>query len=213
MCELVKAQNEAIWQHYGQGHSARKIGRDPGINYRTATRHLNKFGGIQPAVRSRAKDHLTVDEREEISRGIAAGLSANAIACQLGRSSSTISREITRNGGRAAYRAIEAEQRAWSQALRPKATKLAKNAALRLDIVEGLAKKWSPEQISGRLILEHAEDPDRRISYESIYRAVYLPAKNMLGSDVQLTLRTRRRIRRPKTQAAARETQGHYVDH
>ncbi len=199
MCEFGKVQDEAMWHRYEQGHSARQIGRDLGINYRTATRRLNKFGGIRPAQRSRAKDHLNMGEREEISRGIAAGLSANAIASQIGRSPSTISREIARNGGRDAYRAVDADQAAWNAALRPKATKLAKNPTLRRDVVKGLAKKWSPEQISGRLALEYADDHDRQISYESIYRAVYLPAKNSLGPEVQLTLRTRRRLRRPKT--------------
>lgn len=207
MCELFKASDEAIWQHYGQGHSARRIGRDLGINYRTTTRYLNKFGGIRPAPRARAKDHLSVDDREEISRGIAAGLSANAIACELGRSPSTISREIARNGGRDSYRAVDADQRAWSQALRPKTTKLAQNDVLRRDVVDGLEKKWSPEQISGRLALEHPDDPDRRISYESIYRAVYLPAKNRMGPDVQLTLRTRRRLRKPKVHRGGKQQQ------
>jgi len=205
VCELKTFPDEAMWQHYGQGHSARQIGRDLGINYRTATRRLNKLGGIRPAQRSRAEGHLSLDEREEISRGIAAKLSANAIASQLGRSPSTISREIARNGGRDTYRAVDADQAAWHEALRPKNTKLAKNPQLRHDVVEGLAKKWSPEQISGRLALQHPHDPDRQISHESIYRAVYLPAKNHLGPDVQLTLRTRRRLRRPKTHRGGKQ--------
>ena len=96
MCELVEFHDEAIWRHYRLGHSARQLGRDLGINYRTATRYLNKFGGIQPASRSRAEDHLSVDDREEISRGIAAGLSSNAIACQLGRSPSMVSSSVSR---------------------------------------------------------------------------------------------------------------------
>lgn len=69
---------------------------------------------------------------------------------------------------------------------------------LRGDVVEGLENKWSPEQIAGRLVIDHPDDPDRRISFESIYRAVYLPEKNNLPDGVRVRLRSRRRLRRSK---------------
>jgi IS30 family transposase len=194
----MNAQDQTIWHHYRQGRSARQIGRDLEISHRAVQRRLNKHGGMRPAERRRATGRLSFDEREEISRGIAAGLSANSIASRMERPPSTISREIARNGGRDAYRAVDAEQAAWDRARRPKPTKLAEDATLRNDVVEGLAKKWSPEQIAGRLAVDYPDDPDRRISFESIYRAVYLPAKSNMPDGVRICLRTRRRLRRSK---------------
>jgi hypothetical protein len=90
-------------------------------------RYLRESGGIAPIPRRRRFDHLSLVEREEISRGIAAGLSARTIARRINRPSSTVSREIARNGGRDAYRALVADAAAFQRAWRPKATKLAAN--------------------------------------------------------------------------------------
>lgn len=128
------------------------------------------------------------------------------------RPASTISREIARNGGRDAYRAVDAEQAAWDRALRPKPTKLAGHAVLRGDAVEGLANKWSPEQIAGRLGVDHPDDPDRRLSIEMTYRAVYLPEKNNLPDGVRLRLRTRRRLRRSKAHRGKKQRRGQLKD-
>jgi len=197
--ELLRQDRDGlIWDRYQLGRSSRQIGRDLDLNYMLVQRRLRKHGGIRPTPRCRARSQLRFEEREEISRGIAAGVSANRIAEQLGRSASTVSREIARNGGRERYRAGAAEQAAWDRARRPKPTKLAENPELRDYVIEGFAKKWSPEQICGRRALEHPDDPDQQISIESIYRAVYLPAKNNLPSGVSLPLRTRRRLRRSK---------------
>ena len=108
-------------------------------------------GGIAPAPRRRARVALRGDEREEISRGIAAGQSMRQIAQRLGRSPSTVSREIRRNGGCSAYRASEAETSAWERALRPKSCRLARHSELRWRVAQKLALQWSPEQVSGWL--------------------------------------------------------------
>jgi IS30 family transposase len=94
---------------------------------------------------------LVLDEREEISRGIAAGRSIRRIASSLGRSPSTVSREVARHGGRSGYRATEADARAWERALRPKLCRLARHPELRWRVAKKLALDWSPEQISGWL--------------------------------------------------------------
>lgn len=156
-CEAMNEQDQSIWDHYRRGWSASRIGRELEVSHRLVQRRLNKHGGMRPAERRRGAGRLSFDDREEISRGIAAGLSANSIAERMERPASTISREIARNGGRGAYRAVHAEQAAWDRALRPKPTKLAGDAVLRCDVVEGLANKWSPEQIAGRLD-EHSCD-------------------------------------------------------
>lgn len=130
-----------------------------------------------------------LDDREEISRDIAAGLSANSIAERMERPPSTISREVARNGGRAAYRAVDAEQVACDRARLPEPTKPASHEVLRGDVVEGLAEKWSPEQIAGRLVVDYPDDPDRRISFESIYRAV-----NLRWSECSTSRRPERRF-------------------
>ena len=92
-----------------------------------------------------------LEEREEISRGIAVGRSIQQIAQGLGRAPSTVSREIKRNGGSQAYRANRADRRAWEQALRPKPCRLALHGELRWRVAQKLALQWSPEQISGWL--------------------------------------------------------------
>ncbi|MEV6102342.1 helix-turn-helix domain-containing protein [Nocardia sp. NPDC051981] len=102
-----------------------------------------------------------------------AGLSFRAIAEQLRRSPSTVSREVARNGGRDAYRAVNAQTRAVEQRCRPKQLLLERNSRLRQRVVELLEQQWSPEQIAGRLRLDHPDDPGMRISHETIYRCVY----------------------------------------
>jgi len=112
---------------------------------------------------------LRLEEREEISRGIAAGRSIRRIAQGLGRSPSTISREIRRNGGSQAYRANRADRRAWERTLRPKPCRLALHRELRWRVAQKLALQWSPEQISGWLKQQFPTDQDMRISHEAIH--------------------------------------------
>lgn len=98
-CEAMNDQDQSIWDLYRHGRSARQIGRELEVSHRTVQNRLNKHGGIGPAERRRGTGRLSFDDREEISRGVAAGLSASSIASALERPASTISREIARNGG------------------------------------------------------------------------------------------------------------------
>jgi IS30 family transposase len=111
-------------------------------------RFLRQSGGIPPVPRQRRADHLSLVEREEISRGIAAGLSARSIAGRIERPSSTVSREIARNGGRDAYRALAADAAAFERARRPKVSKLGANTQLRGVVGTKLDEEWSPPQIA-----------------------------------------------------------------
>jgi len=140
---------------------------------------------------------LTELEREEVSRGLAAGLSLRCIAKKLKRAPSTISREVKRNYGRKQYRASSAEWRAWRSARRPKTCKLAANARLRRRVAAKLLLDWSPEQIERRLRLEFPDDPTMHISHETIYKSIFIQARGALKKELVAHLRTQRSRRRP----------------
>jgi IS30 family transposase len=162
-------ERNELWERWRRGESISDIGRAldraPGTIFCT----LTERGGVAPPPRRRSRLALTLREREEISRGIAAGESARGIAARLGRSPATIAREIARHGGRRRYRAADADGRAWRSARRPQVCELASNPALRELVAGKLSEDWSPEQIAGWLKLEFGEDHTRRVSHETIY--------------------------------------------
>ena len=155
-------------------------------------------GGIAPEPRRRAAGALRLEEREEISRGIAAGRSLRRIAQGLRRSPSTVSREVRRNGGCNAYRAGEADRRAWERALRPKLCRLARHASLRWRVAQKLALQWSPEQISGWLKRQLPADQGMQISHETIYRSLFIQTRGVLKKQLMAPLRTARQLRQAK---------------
>ena len=116
---LSETAKERIWELRAQGLSEREIARQLRLGQNTVSIYLRAVGGIRPPARRRAERCLTLEEREEISRAIAGGQSARAIARRLGRSHTTIAREIGRCGGRRRYRAHAAEREAWRRARRP----------------------------------------------------------------------------------------------
>jgi len=141
---------------------------------------------------------LSVEEREEIRAGLAAGRSFRQIARELDRHPSTVSREVRRNGGRARYLAVKAHRRARRSARRPKEQKLAGNRWLFRRVMIGLLKDWSPEQISIRLRLDFPDDEGMRISPETIYHSIYIQAKGQLRKDLARHLRSGRTRRKPR---------------
>ena len=145
-------QKAELWDRWKNGQCVADIARGLGRRNKSGVyRILAHDGGIVPMPRRRAAAALRLEEREEISRGIAAGRSIRRIARDLGRSPSTVSREIGRNGGSQAYRASQADGRAWDRARRPKSCRLAHSAPLRWRVAQKLALEWSPEQIAGWL--------------------------------------------------------------
>ncbi len=193
-------ESKRLWQGWKQGQTLSQIGAALGGRAKTSVYEvLRKNGGVAPRERSGSQRHLSWQEREEISRGLAAGSSVRALARQLGRSASTISREIERNGGRQGYRAAAAHQRAWSQAQRPKACVLASNERLRTVVAQRLQHDWSPQQICGWLKLVHHNEPAMQISHETIYRSLFIQARGLLKKDLIAHLRSGRAIRRGKT--------------
>jgi IS30 family transposase len=155
---------------------------------------------------------LTLEEREEISRGLASNLSVRAIAAQLGRAPSTISRELHRNGGSAGYRAVKADQAALDRACRPKRCKLACNRPLSQTVAAKLRLQWSPQQIAGWLKCEHPEDESYQVSHETIYRSLFIQARGVLKKELQQHLRTQRAIRRSRHASQKRDGHGQILN-
>jgi len=123
----------------------------------------------RPVVRRRSSLRLSLEEREEISRGLTEGLSVRAIAGRLGRAPSSVSREIGANGGRSRYRAWRGDERAVRRMARPRTPKLARSVQLRGEVERLLAKLWSPQQISAHLRATYPGDEGMRVSHETIY--------------------------------------------
>ena len=195
---LQPEELDAVWERLKAGMAAKPAARELGLPEGTVRGYLVRCGGIRPVPRRRGVGRLSLVEREEISRGLAAGLSLRAIAGRLGRAASTISREVNGNGGRRRYRALHADRGAWARASRPKVCKLARHARLR-DIVEGkLGRRWSPQQISGWLARTYANDPEMQVSHESIYRTLFVQTRGALRRELTRYLRTGRVLRRPK---------------
>jgi IS30 family transposase len=151
------ARSSELWDRWRKGEGLKSIGRVLGEPSSCIFNHLRPSGGIRPVERTRSRLALTLAEREEISRGIAVGHSLRSIAGCLGRSPSTVSREIKRNGRPTRYRSAGAEKRAWAVAQRPKACKLATHRRLRRAVARKLERNWSPEQVAGWL--KHSTPP------------------------------------------------------
>jgi IS30 family transposase len=155
---------------------------------------------------------LSLDEREEISRGVALGVSLRSVARSLGRAPSTISRELRRNGGHGRYRAAAADKREWKQALRPKTCKLARHDELRQLVAARLYENWSPEQIAGWLKHTYPGDEDHQVSHETIYRSLFVQARGVLKKDLQAHLRSGRAIRRSRHASSKGDQRGSLTD-
>ena len=148
---FTAAEKTELWDRWRRGESLKAIGRAFSKPSSSIYFQLAPHGGIRPAPRRRSRLALTLSEREEISRGIATAQSARSMARLLGRSPSTVSRELGRNGGYDRYRAALADETAWARARRPKRCKLANNPRLRQAVASKLRLNWSPEQIAGWL--------------------------------------------------------------
>src|SRR5262245_47224676 len=144
--KLSSDQRADMWNRWNAGQSLNAIGQALGMNHVVIRFRLARHGGITPPARRRSRRVLTLAEREDISRGIASGCSMRVIAQGLSRALSTVSREIARHGGRAQYRANEADQQAWASALRPRPCLLATHSKLQEIVAGKLMQDWSPQQ-------------------------------------------------------------------
>ena len=201
-------QRAEIWDRWQRGESMSSIGRLFERGSSSIYPVLSRTGGIRPPQRKRSRLALTLSEREEISRGIAANDSVRLIAWQLSRSASTISREINRNGGYDDYRATQSDQAAWDRALRPKPCKLSYNRPLATLVSAKLRRHWSPQQIAGWLKRTYPDREQDRMSHETIYRSLYIQARGVLKKELQACLRSKRAIRRSKHASLKRQGLG-----
>jgi IS30 family transposase len=187
-----------MWERWRQGESLNKIALLFDRHHSAIGGILSRTGGIQPRPRHRCARALALAEREEISRGVVAGLSVRALARSLRRAPSTVSRELRRNGGRRMYRASDAEGAAWDRAQRPKPCKLAQNRALARIVAEKLRLEWSPYQVAGWLKRTHPQDETRQVSHETIYRTLFIQARGALKKELLQHLRRTRGMRRSR---------------
>jgi len=186
---FTQAEQSIVWARWKEGALYSQIARELGRNPYSVAVLIVRHGGIAPAVRHRSSRALSVEEREEISRGLVAGESRSAIAKRLGRASSTVSREIRRHGGARSYRAQAADAEAWGRARRPKTCHLAKHPKLRWLVWQKLREDWSPEQISRWLVKMYPEDPTLHVSHETIYRTLYVQTRGELRRELAAHLR------------------------
>jgi IS30 family transposase len=209
---MSASDKTAIWDRWTRGESLSEIGRAVEQIPAAVFHVVRARGGIPPPPRWRSSRALTLAEREEISRGVAMGVSFRQLAAQLGRPTSTVSREVGRHGGRRAYRAAGADAATWDRALRPQRCRLAQRPVLCARVAEKLAADWSPQQIAGWLKRTHPEDPDMQVSHETIYLSLFVQSRGVLKKALIRHLRRRKTMRRSQHATTAGQTRGQIPD-
>ncbi len=159
---------------------------------------LRPLGGvIRKEMLAAAGRRLSLAERVEIRVGLERGWSYRRIGAELGRSGSTVCREVAAGGGRGGYRPVAAHDRAVAAARRPKVTKLAGSPALCAEVIAGLQRLWSPQQIACSL-RKRADASLGTVSHETIYKSLYVQGRGELRRELAACLRTGRAARRPQ---------------
>lgn len=199
---LTQKEKDEIWLRWKAGENLKAIGEALGRTPPAVHFVLSQNGGVKQLTPKRSSKHLSLKEREEISRGLAQSLSIREISRKLNRSPSTISREISRNGGQANYRACTADEDAWERAKRPQPCKLSLQPELTELVATKLMLFWSPEQIAGWLKSEYPDEENWQVSHETIYKSLYIQTRGVLKKELLKHLRTQPSIRgaRVKTQ-------------
>jgi IS30 family transposase len=206
--QLVAEAIQPFWDALQAGEFLTDAAAVAGTHRWRGLKWVREAGGVRPRRGRGLKGRcLSFAEREEIAVSWAAGESMRQIARRLGRSPSTISRELRRNacgGGR--YRATTAHALAYERASRPKPAKLVTNRRLRAIVEDDLAKRYSPEQIAGRLRRQFPEDREMWVSPETIYQSLYVQSRGALRRELTRHLRTGRALRRPCRRADERKS-------
>jgi transposase, IS30 family len=193
-----------FWRLTALGLSTELAAAGAGVPRTIGQRWFRKAGGMAPlSLAEPSGRFLSFAEREEIALGRARGLGVRAIAGLIGRSPSTVSREL--RGGtsayestRGGYRASVAAGRAQIRARRPKVAKLAGDRQLAARVQAGLRLRWSPRQISVRFRLRYPDQPEMWVSHETIYQSLYVQGRGALRRELAVCLRTGRAIRKPR---------------
>ncbi|MFG3026922.1 IS30 family transposase [Streptomyces sp. NPDC048254] len=217
----LSAERAAYFQLMQQGVSNEDACRIVGVNSKTGRRWRN---GRRPSGRNKAAPPvrpvappsvsssrcLGQDERIYIADRIREKASVRAIAAELGRSPSTVSREIRRNRttgttGQWSYRPYAAQARADSRRPRPKPRKMHQNPELRRFVQAGLERRWSPEQICHALKAQFPDRPEMHVVHETVYQALYVQGRGELRRELASALRSGRTRRRPQRQTRSRQ--------
>lgn len=195
-----------------RGERWKRVAADVGVSKRTVARVMADAGGMQPRWKDRNPRQLSLAEREEISRRLEGGDSFRVIAATLGRHHGTIAREVNVNGGRQGYRAWRADRRACVLARRPKQTVFERSLRLREFVEAKLWLRWSPQQIAARLVAEFPDEPEMRVSHETIYQSLFVQGRGGLRKELSACLRSGRTRRRPRPRAKGSVNQGPIAD-
>src|SRR4030095_4848326 len=169
-CGMSEAQQRELWKRRARGETFDRIGRALGRDRGSIHYFVKLTGGVRPKGRRRAR-------RGAARQGLA------AIARRRRRPRCTITREVGRHGGRARYRAAQADQRAWANARRPKRCRLATNRRLRRVVARLLTQDWSPQQIAGWLRRRYRHNPAMHVSHETIYLSLFVQARGVLKRE------------------------------
>jgi len=202
---LPREVQVAFWDGIRAGLGVEEAAAVAGVSRNGAWKWLRAAGGVKGNGECAGSGrYLSAAEREEIAVGLARELPLREIARRLGRSPSTVSREVRRNSVGGTYRAHLAGREARERARRPKPAKLAACDELREWVQQKLEKNWSPEEISHRLRVEFPDRAEMRVSHETIYQSLYVQGRGALRRELARHLRTGRSLRRPRrTETAA----------
>ena len=207
-----EAKQEQVWLLRSSGMTVTDAAAVAGCSHQQARQWIRDSGGVRPRPRPEPTGRfLSLEDREAIALGKAAGKANVVIAGEIGKHPSTVGRELARNSnppraGHPArdYRPSVAHKRAAQRARRPKSAKLVVNTALREYVQSKLSTKWSPEQISLELVTAFPDRPEMRVSHETIYQSLYVQSRGALRRELTACLRTGRAIRRPKKRSDER---------
>ena len=205
--KLPPERVRAVLDHLAAGMNPAQASRAAGVSLGFAYGLHHKMGGVyRPPEVTYSARYLSREERYEIARLRESGLSMRQVAARTGRSPSTVSRELGRNAGPRAggYQPERAHRLAWERQRRPRASKLSGSPALRAAVQEMLEARCSPEQASGRLMVDYPDDPAMRVSHETIYQSIYLYPRGELRKELKACLRSGREIRRRRGRAEMR---------
>ena len=203
---------EKLWARWKAGESVTEISRAMSVGAKSVRRVLSSNDGCFPRPKKRSSRALSFDERKFIAIGLDDDVSLREISNRIGRSASTVSREIKRHGGRKRYRPVEAEWRAQQLTLRPQPCKLARNPELCAMVAQQLAQRWAAQQISGWLKQNFCDNPEMNISHETIYRSLFIQVRGALKMELVKHLRSRRSMRRSKDAINDGAGRGQIVD-
>jgi IS30 family transposase len=192
-------RQQLMWGLWQSGVEMSAAASVVGFDRTTVYHRIVEAGGIRPR-RRQTRSRLSYEDRVHIEIGLKQGRSLRAIASDLDRSASTISREVNNHADvQGRYYAKRAHAIAFTDAKRPQVTKIESTPALRTAILAGLGKKYSPEEIAGRLAREFPDEPEMNVHHETIYRFLYLQPRGALKREVSAALRSGRAMRRPQT--------------